>query len=159
MLRRHALPALLAPVWLAACGGPAPEPVTAPPQTDPGFVAAGDFELRYGTVAAAELPREVAASYGVERRPGVLVLSVSVLRREEGRLPAPVDATVRGSQRSLIGNPAALEFRELRAGGNPSWVAEVDPDAPGIVLIDIEAEPAAGGPRLLAKLKRDFPPR
>lgn len=159
MLRRFRLPAAIATLALAACGGPPPAPVAAPPQADPGFVAAGDYELRYGTLAAADLPRQVAAGYGIERRAGTMVLSVSVLRREAGKLPVPVAATLRGTHRSLVGEPVALEFRELEAGGAPSWVAEVAPTAPGIVVIDLEAEPAGGGPRLVARLMRDAPPR
>lgn len=156
--RRHAL-ATLACVALAACGGPPPSPVKAPPQSDPGVVALGGHELRYGTVPADELPRDVAASYGIQQRAGVLVLSVSVLRREEGRLPVPVEASLSGTQRTLVGEPVALGFRELRSGSGPSWVAEIAPTAPGIVLIDFEALPAEGGPALRASLKREIAAR
>lgn len=158
-MARRCVPVLLASLWLAACGGPPPAPVAAPPQADPGVVTVGEYELRYGAVPAADLAPEVASTYGVSRRSGVLVLSVSVLRREAGRLPAPVDAAVRGSHRSLIGDPRPLEFRQFDAGGAPSWVAEVDPAAPGIVLIAIEAEPAGSATRLVANLKRELPLR
>lgn len=158
MLRLRAC-ATMAGLALAACGGPPPAPVAAPPQSDPGVVVLGNHELRYGTVPASELPREVAEAYGIERRAGVLVLSVSVLRREDGRLPAPVEASLGGTQRSLVGEPLALEFRELRSGSGPSWVAEISPTAPGIVLIDFEALPAEGGPPLQASLKREIAAR
>ncbi len=158
MLRRH-VPAALACLAIAACGGPPPSPVTAPPQSDPGVVVLGSHELRYGTVPAAELPREVAAAYGIERRAGVLVLSVSVLRREGGSLPVPVEASLRGTQRSLVGDPVALAFRELPGASGPSWVAEISPTAPGIVLIDFEALPVGGGPPLRANLKREIAAR
>ncbi|MCU0977387.1 MAG: DUF4426 domain-containing protein [Steroidobacteraceae bacterium] len=158
-MRRRRACAALAILALAACGGPPPGPVRAPAQSDPGFVVMGGHELRYGTVPAAELTREVAAAYGIQPRAGVLVLSVSVLRREAGHLPAPVEASLRGTQRNLIGEPVALEFRELRTGGGPSWVAEISPTAPGIVLIDVEALPADGGPPLKASLKREFAAR
>lgn len=158
MLRRHTPLALAGALALAACGGPPQAPVAATPQSDPGVVAVGHYELRYGTVATSDLPRELAADYGVSRRDGVLLLTVSVLRREADLLPVPVEASVTGSQRNLVGDPAALAFRRLRGGG-PSWIAEVDPTAGGIVLIDIEAQPAGGGPRLAASLKRDFPAR
>ena len=158
MLRRNASAAITG-LALAACGGPPPSPVTAPPQSDPGFVVLDNHELRYGTVPATGLPHEVAATYGIERRAGVLVLSVSVLRREEGRLPAPVEASLSGRQRSLVGEPVALEFRELRSGSGPSWVAEIFPTAPGMVLIDFEALPVEGGPRLRASLMREIAAR
>lgn len=152
--RRHAL-ALVPMLALASCGGPPPGPVAATPQADPGFVSAGGYELRYGTVAATDLPVEVAGAYGVERRAGVLLLSVSVLRREEGRLPAPVEAKVNGTQRSLLGEPAPLAFRELSAGGSPSWIAEIEPAAAGMVVIDVVAEPAGSATRLVAQLRRE----
>jgi hypothetical protein len=159
MLRRRHACAAIACLALAACGDPPPPPVAAPPQSDPGVVVHGGHELRYGTVPAAELPREVAAAYGIERRAGVLVLSVSVLRREEGRLPVPVDADLRGTHRSLVGEPVPIEFRELRSAGGPSWIAEIAPTAPGIQLIDFAASPADGGPPLAASLKREVAAR
>lgn len=159
MSRRFGLTAAVAALTLAACGGPPPSPVAAPPPADPGVVTAGDYELRYGTLAAVDLPREVAAAYGVARRPGTLVVSVSVLRRDGGALPKPVGAKLRGRYRSLVGEPVALEFREFRAGGAPSWIAEVAPTAPGIVLIEIEAEPDGAARRLVANLRRDAPTR
>lgn len=152
--RRHAL-ALAATLALAACGGPPPGPVAAKPQADPGFVSVDGYELRYGTVPATDLPVEVAGAYGVERRAGVLVLSVSVLRREEGRLPVPVEARVDGTQRSLLGEPAPLALREVRAGGSPSWIAEIEPAAAGMVVIDVVAEPAGSATRLVAQLRRE----
>jgi hypothetical protein len=146
---------LVSTLALAACGGPPPGPVEARSQADPGFVSAGDYELRYGTVGATDLPVEVADAYGVERRAGVLLLSVSVLRREEGRLPVPVEAKVNGTQRSLLGEPAALAFRELRAGGSPSWIAEIEPATAGMVVIDVVAEPVGSATRLVAQLRRE----
>jgi hypothetical protein len=159
MLLRCRAGAAIVCLALSACGGPPPSPVAAPPQSDPGVVVLGNHELRYGTVPASELPREVAAAYGIERRAGVLVLSVSVLSREDGRLPVPVEASLRGTQRNLVGEPLALGFRELRSSGGPSWVAEILPTAPGIVLIDLEALPAGGGPPLKASLKREISAR
>ncbi len=150
---------LAAALSLAACGGPPPGPVAARPQVDPGFVAVGEHELRYGVVPAADLAPAVAEAYGVERRSKALVLSVSVLRSEDGRLPVPIAASVRGTQRTLIGEPSPLDFREFGAGGAPSWVAVIEPAAAGLLLISIEADPAGGGPRLAATLKRELPLR
>lgn len=144
---------------LAACGGPAPGPVAARPASDPGFVAVGAYQLRYGTVVAAELPVEVARSYGIEHRGDLALLNVSVLRRGEGTLSLPVAATVTGSQRSLIGEPRPLEFREISAGGSLSYVATLDIASAGIIVIALDARPLDGGPSLQAGINREFPAR
>jgi len=144
---------------LAACGGPAPGPVAARPASDPGFVAVGTYQLRYGTVVAAELPAEVARSYGIERRGNLAVLNVSVLRRSEGTQLLPVAATVTGTQRSLISEPRPLEFREISAGGSLSYVATLDIASPGLIVIALEARPIDGGPLLQASINREFPSR
>jgi hypothetical protein len=160
-MMKPALGAVLAATMLllGACGGPAPGPVAARLASDPGFVAVGLYQLRYGTVVAAELPVAVARSHGVERRGDLALLNVSVLRLSEGTLPQPVAASVTGTQRSLIGEPRPLEFREISAGGSLSYVATLDIGSPGIIVIELEARPLDGGPSLQASINREFPAR
>ena len=48
---RLALP-LFSLIALAACGGPPPGPVAAPPPADPGFVSVGDGQCGAGRTSA-----------------------------------------------------------------------------------------------------------
>ena len=61
---KRAWPVLLAA--LSACGdsGPRP-PVEAREFEDPGFVADGDFEMRYGTLLASDLTEDVAVRHRI----------------------------------------------------------------------------------------------
>lgn len=140
-----------------ACGGGAPPaPVPARQFEDPGFVAAGGYELRYGAVQASGLAAEVAADYGIERRDDRLVVNLSVLQRRTGSLPVPVEAQVAGTWRNLIGEAQALEFRRVTAGTGVSYVAEAPLRDRESIVLELQAQPAGSSTLIEARLTRQF---
>lgn len=154
-MNRRRLP-LLAAILVAACGGSGEQRVvTAEPSLDPGFVAAGDHEMRYGVLLASELPPQVATTYAIERSRGRVLVNISVLRRHSATT-APVEARVQGSYRSLIGAAAPLEFRAVLEGTSVSYIAEFEVRNRDPVVIEIEAVPAGSDDRLRARLTRSF---
>jgi hypothetical protein len=147
----------LAAPLLAGCGHDAtPPPVPARSFDDPGFVAAGDYELRYGVVLSADLSAAVAAAYGIEQRDNQVIVNLSVLRHRPGQLPLPVEADVSGSWRDLTHEPAPLQFRTLTAGGAVSYVAAVAVRDRVPFVLELRALPTGGGPVLVAKITRQF---
>ncbi len=126
MRRNPSRAAMLAAVLLAGCGngGAPPAPVVAREFDDPGFVASGQYEMRYGMVLASDLPVEVAGAYGINRRPDRVVVNVSVLRRQQGALPLPVEAEVQGTWRTLVGERQPLAFRAVLEDTTISYIAE-----------------------------------
>ena len=140
---------------LAACGGGAPPPpVEARQFDDPGFVADAGYELRYGTVLAAELPAEVASGYGIDPRSDALVVNLSVLQRRDGRVPTPIEARVAGTWRGLVAEPVPIEFRAVVAGDAVSYIGIV-PVADGqTVVLELEAWPAGATRRIGARITR-----
>lgn len=153
----RALPALLATVLLASCGGSAapPAPVPARLFEDPGFVADGDYEMRYGIVPVNELPAEVARTYGINRSKDRVVVNVSVLRRRPGALPLPTDAEVAGDWATLVGEPRSLEFRPVREGDAISYIAELAVTSQGAITFELRARPP-GGKIMAARVTREF---
>jgi len=155
--RSPAAAACLAALCLAACGSDAPpSPVAARPFDDPGFVAAGGYELRYGAVQASALPAEVAAGYGIAPRSDRLVVNLSVLQRRDGGLPVAVEAGITGTWRGLAGEPSALRFRAVQAGGSVSYVAEVPLRNRDPIVLELVAAPPAAPAPLRARLTRQF---
>lgn len=152
---KRAWPLLLAA--LAACGdgGPRP-PVEAREFEDPGFVTDGDFEMRYGTVLASDLPAEVAARHGIERRDDAVVLSVSVLRRRASGVPLPVEAEVTGSWRGLVTERQPLAFRQVTAAEAVSWLAVAPVRDDEAITLEFAATPAGATRPLTARITRSF---
>lgn len=144
-------------VLLAACGAEAPPPpVEARPFDDPGFVADGGYELRYGTVLAAELPAEVASAYGIDPRRDAMVVNLSVLQRRDGTTAMPIEARVAGTWRSLIGEPLPIEFQTVAAGAAVSYIGLVPVVDGQAVVLELEAWPAGANRRLGARITRSF---
>jgi hypothetical protein len=149
--------ACLVAVLLAACGGDANPPAVAAREfDDPGFVAGGAFEMRYAAVPASSLPAAVTESYGIPRRNDRLVVNVSVLERKAGGLPVATPAEVSGTWRALVGEPQALEFRPITAGGSVSYVAEAPLRDREPVVLEFAATPAGTLVPLRARLTRRF---
>lgn len=146
-------------VMLAGCGGgEPPAPVAARPYQDPGFVADGDVEMRYGTLLAVELAPGLASAYGIDRRSDLAVLSLSVLRRRPGETPLPVAAKVSGSVSGLLGEVRPLEFRTLDLAGGVSYLAQFKVRDRQPVVLQLEARPGAASTRVLrARIVREFP--
>jgi hypothetical protein len=149
--------ACLVAVLLAACAGEtAPPPVPAREFDDPGVVAGGAFEMRYAAVPASSLPAGVTESYGIPRRNDRLVVNVSVLERKAGGLPVASPAEVAGTWRSLVGEPQALEFRPVTAGGSVSYVAEAPLRDREPVVLELAATPPGSLVPLRARVTRRF---
>ena len=143
---------------LTGCGrGGAPAPVAASPYQDPGFVANGEFEMRYGTLSAADIAPDLASAYGIDRRQDLGVLSVSVLLRRAGNTSLPVAATVSGSLTTLLGERRALEFRTVDPAGSVSYLAQFKTRAREPVVLQFSARPQAEpGRELRARITREF---
>jgi hypothetical protein len=148
---------VLAALGLAACGGGAPPPaVEARQYEDPGFVTDAGFEMRYGTVLAADLPEAVADLHGIERRRDRLVVNLSVLRRREGGVPIPVEATVGGSWRGLVSEPEPLQFRQVVAAGAASYLAVLPVADREVIVLELHARPDGAVRPLRARVTRSF---
>lgn len=148
---------LLLPGFLVACGGGAPPPPVAARQfDDPGFVTDGQFEMRYGTLLASELPDEVAARHGIERRNDRVVINLSVLHRRAGAVPAPVEAVVAGTWRGLVAEPRPLEFRQVAAAEAVSYLAVAPAPDDEVIVLELRATPSGATRPLEARITRRF---
>ncbi|MCJ7451956.1 MAG: DUF4426 domain-containing protein [Steroidobacteraceae bacterium] len=154
---RRALLAVLAAALVTGCGGNdmPPAPVTARLFEDPGFVASGDHEMRYGIVPASELPVEVATSYGINRSKDRVVVNVSVLRRQADALPRPIEAEVEGDWQTLVGETQSLVFRPVLEGGAISYIAELPVANRGPITFELRARPPQGVV-MTARITREF---
>lgn len=154
---QHVAVLLLAASLLGACGADAPPaPVPAREFDDPGLVTGGGYEMRYAAIQASSLPAEVTANYGIPQRSDRLVVNVSVLEREAGHLPVAIESDVAGTWRRLVGEPQALAFRAVVAGGSVSYVAEAPLSDREPIVLELTATPPGSTVPLRARLTRRF---
>jgi hypothetical protein len=154
---RRTLLTLLAAALVTGCGSGdvPPAPVPARLFEDPGFVASGDHEMRYGIVPASELPAEFATSYGINRSKDRVVVNVSVLRRQADALPRPIDAEVEGHWQTLVGESQSLVFRPVHEGGAISYLAELPVVNRGPITFELRARPPQAAV-MIARITREF---
>jgi hypothetical protein len=148
---------LLGAALLGACGADAPPtPIPAREFDDPGLVTGGGYEMRYAAIQASSLPAEVTATYGIPQRSDRLVVNVSVLEHKAGGLPVAIESDVAGTWRRLVGEPQALAFRAVVAGGAVSYVAEAPLQDREPIVLELIATPSGTAVPLRARLTRQF---
>lgn len=142
-------------ILLAGCGSGGEAPVQARPYEDPGYTESGEYTLYYAANPTTELPVEVLRAHGVAASQRRILVSVSLVRREGVMAPRPARATIAVAVRTLIGEPVALQVREVYAAGTPSYVAEFDARNREPYLFEVTAR-AAGDAPVTARFQREF---
>jgi len=141
---------------LAACDGD-PEPVPqAPPYTDPGFVEAGAWRMDYALTMTRDLPSAIAGSYGIEQRPNLALLTVTLAPAEARVGPQPAAPAVEATAVALTGERTSLALARRDEANVPTWLASVEVRHRVPVTIEIRARATAGAPELRARLTREF---
>lgn len=112
--------------------------------------------MRYSAIQASSLPAQVTATYGIPQRSDRLVVNVSVFERRAGGLPVAIESDVAGTWRRLVGEPQALAFRAVEAGGAVSYVAEAPLQDREPIVLELIATPAGSAVPLRARLTRQF---
>ena len=152
----RALPATVAMLLLAACGG-SPEPVAeATPYLDPGFVESAGHRLHYALTPTLDLPAAIAGSYGIEQRKNLALLTVAIAPRDPRAGAEMATARVDADAVSLTGirQPLALSRRD--EPGAATWIATVDVRHRVPITIEIRARATADGTEMRARLTREF---
>jgi uncharacterized protein DUF4426 len=149
-----AIAAVLA--MLAACGGDAEPVPQAPACTDPGFVEAGAWRMDYALTMTRDLPSAIAGSYGIEQRPNLALLTVTLAPADSREGPPPAAPVVEATAIALTGERTALALARRDESNVPTWLASVAVRHRVPVTIEIRARATGGAPELRARLTREF---
>lgn len=100
---------------------------------------AGSSEIHYNAIETTFIPEEVSARLGLERAPGLGMVTISVLNAHgESR-----NVAVNGNLSTLTGSPQPLAFRRVReASGGVSSIATfpIDYTGPMRFRLDVQLE-------------------
>ncbi len=138
---------------LAGCGGAEREPTPARPYEDPGFVLIGEQRLHYALTLTTDLPPEIAAAYGVERRPNLALLTIAL---EPGDATNAQELQVDALAISLLGDRQPLALRRSEQDRRPTWVATLAIRHREPVTIEIRARRPASAQEVVARRTREF---
>jgi hypothetical protein len=140
-----------------ACGcGGSPEPVAeAMPYADPGFVVGSGLRMHYALTESRDLPASIAASYGIEQRRNLAVLTVAISPQDPRSAHADAAPRLEADVVSLTGLRRPLALTRHDEPGGATWTAPVEVRHREPVTIEIRARTRDGLP-LSARLTREF---
>jgi hypothetical protein len=141
----------------AACS-PGPQQGASPAQPmEETFKDFGNYEVHFNAVRTDSLTPDIARSYGIQRSPNRVMLTVSVLRKEATHAPRkPVEAATVVDAYNLNGQLKDMEMRRVSEGDAIYYIGEVSISGSEILVFDISVTPQGETMPLEVKLKREF---
>lgn len=86
----------------------------------------GNYEVHYNAVSSNQIPPQVAQAYGIKRSSSSALLTITVMKKEEGTFGTPVHAKVKASGINLTGQRRNIDIREVSdAGGAVYYLGEL----------------------------------
>src|SRR5262245_18139541 len=150
--------ALSSSLVLGGCNRTAPAQSTAAAQpATESFQDFGNFSVHYNALRTDSLTPEIARSYGIQRSPNRVMLTVTILRKDTPQSQGkPVDGTVEVSAHNLNGQMKGIEMRRVSEGDAIYYIGEVSISGAEILVFNISATPTGEALPFKVKLQREF---
>jgi hypothetical protein len=74
----------------------------------------GSYKVHYSAINTSQLSPEVARAFGIQRSTSRALLNLAVLRRQEGGLDQPTQASIEVQAVNIAGQRRPIELREVR---------------------------------------------
>lgn len=117
----------------------------------------GDYEVHYIGLTSSFLSPETAQAYGIQRSRTMGFISISVLDAHKDNDPAkPVTAAVTGTLKNLIGQPTALEFKEIKETNAVYYISTFRFDDEDRYNIDLKVTPSGQERTFDVKFSQQF---
>lgn len=96
----------------------------------------GGYEVHYSLIPTLMLKPEIAAGYGISRGRDRALLNLSIIDPDQG----PVQVSLQGTARDLLGLVRPLEFREVTEGQAVYYLATLRHDDQEVLrfVVDID---------------------
>lgn len=154
------LPLLGSLAFLAACEQPAQ---TAAAQEDaailPGtesFKDFGDYVVHFNALGTDQLTPEVARNYEIVRSRNRAMLSVSILRKEDGSMGTPVKGSVSASAINLTGQLKNIAVQEIEEQNAVYYIGETGITDGETLIFTVDVTPLNEPSRFTVRFKKQF---
>jgi hypothetical protein len=146
---------------LAACGpgggeGGRTDAEPAREITQRSFSEFGDYVVHYNAQATEMLPPEVARAYGIQRSANRAMITVSVVRKQEGTIGQTVAADVTVNASNLTGQLKSVETREIRESEAIYYIGELGVANRETLIFDISVRPEGEKSSFQVKFRQQF---
>ena len=112
----------------------------------------GELNVHYSVFNSSFLQPEVAARVGLTRSKTVGVLNISAIKANQGQ-----QAKVNGSFKNLIGQEAALNFKEIKEGDAVYYLAEFPLRQREVLNFSVQVQIGDSAPNTLTFSQEVFP--
>jgi hypothetical protein len=130
--------------------GPAVEPPGA------AFKDFGDHVLHFSSIPTSQLEADVAREYNISRSKSRALLTVSIIRKEEGTQGVSVPGEVTVSANNLTGQIKNLSLRQIQEGEEYYYIGDVSVANNETLVFNIDAIPENETVSLSVRFMRQF---
>ncbi len=126
-------------VLAAGCGGPGDSADV--PEAQPAgatYEDIGDYIVHFSAQTTADLPREVAQAYQIQRSPDRAMLNVTVVRESDG---TPVAAEISVKTRNLTQQLKKIEMRKVTEQDAIYYIGETKVANREILIFELSVKP------------------
>jgi hypothetical protein len=116
----------------------------------------GDYVLHFNSISTSELEVDVAREYNISRSKSQALLTVSILRKEDGSSGIPVPGEVTVTANNLTGQIKNLIVRQIREGDAYYYIGDVSVANNETLVFNIEAIPENEVDKLSVRFMRQF---
>ncbi len=131
-------------------GGLTPEP---PESSSKDF---GEYVLHFNGISTDQLQPEVAREYNVTRSKNRAMLTVSIIRKEEGTIGVSVPGDVTATANNLTGQLKNLTLRQVREGDAFYYIGDVSIANAETLVFNVNATPENATDTLEVRFLRQF---
>lgn len=146
---------------LVACGQGSQPPAAmsnAAPM-EPGSAGArdfGDYTLQYSAITTDTLTPEIARSYNIQRSASRGLMTISVLKKQDGAPSVPVAAKVDAQAVNMTGQFKDMKVREVRDGPAIYYIGDVSVSDEETLVFTVNATPEGGTSPLSVRFQREY---
>jgi hypothetical protein len=116
----------------------------------------GDYVIHFNAIATDQLTPEIARRYGIVRSRSRAMLNVSIIKKEDGSLGAPVPGSVAAGAVNLTGQQKNLTLREIREENAVYYIGEIGIANEETLIFTIDVTPINEASRFSVRYMKQF---
>ncbi len=116
----------------------------------------GDFVVHFNAMPTDQLTAEIAKTYGIVRSPNRALLTVSIIKKQEGTTGSSVGASVAASASNLTGQFKQITIREIREGEAIYYIGEATVANEETLMFNVDVTPIDNASSFNIRFQKQF---